>query len=152
VETDLGTLCSQSPNADNLPLTRGAGSYPLVLVDEALVFFGDPHAAISEGIITSGIECSMNVRARVTLLKDRVLERPIIARAGQCISSELGRMSRKQPKTPLAGLVDFAVARTGSVGRRLTCCCASSASCGSAPHRVRHGHKADRPNSICRDG
>jgi acetamidase/formamidase len=37
--------------------------------------FRDPHAAISDGIITgTGIECSMNVRARITLLKDRTLE------------------------------------------------------------------------------
>ena len=45
--------------------------------------FGDPPAAIGDGIITgTGIECRMNVRARVTLLKDRVLERPIIAQGG----------------------------------------------------------------------
>jgi acetamidase/formamidase len=40
------------------------------LVEDALIFFGDPHAAISDGIITgTGIDRSMNVRARVTLLK-----------------------------------------------------------------------------------
>jgi len=70
----------------------------------------------------TGIECSMNLRARVTLLKDRVLEaHRSSARAGQCISSVLVRMSRKQPKTPRPA-VDFAVARPASAGKRLTCC------------------------------
>jgi acetamidase/formamidase len=54
---------------------QGSRVYLPVLVEDALVFFGDPHAAISDGIITgTGIECSMNVRARVNLLKDRVLD------------------------------------------------------------------------------
>ena len=42
---------------------QGSRIYLPVLVEDALVFFGDPHAAISDGIITgTGIECGMNVR------------------------------------------------------------------------------------------
>jgi acetamidase/formamidase len=38
------------------------------LVEDGLVFFGDPHAAISDGIITgTGIECSTTARARINL-------------------------------------------------------------------------------------
>jgi acetamidase/formamidase len=62
----------------------------------------DAHAAISDGIITgTGIECSMNVRARITLVKNRALERPIIAQGGgsfcrgrsECRRSDGGRFA-----------------------------------------------------------
>jgi hypothetical protein len=43
---------------------QGSRVYLPVLVDDSLVFFGDPYAAISDEIITgTDIECSMNVRA-----------------------------------------------------------------------------------------
>jgi hypothetical protein len=46
---------------------QGSRIYLPVLVEDALVFFGDPPAAISDGIITgTGIECSMNVRRAST--------------------------------------------------------------------------------------
>ena len=75
-------LCGGAYGGDFDQKDAGQGSrvYLPVLIEDALVFFGDPHAAISDVIITgTGIECSKNVRARITLLKDRVLERPIIA-------------------------------------------------------------------------
>ncbi len=50
-----------------------------VMVEGALVFFADPHAAISDGNISgTGIECGARVRAQITLLKDHVVEHPII--------------------------------------------------------------------------
>lgn len=52
-----------------------------VMVPGALVFFADPHAAISDGIITgTGVECTADVRARITLVKGggRRIDRPII--------------------------------------------------------------------------
>src|SRR5260370_12273336 len=71
---------------------QGSQIYLPVLVEDALVFFGNPHAAISDGIITgTGIECSMNVRARINLLKDRTLERPIIAQGGAVHFVGVGR-------------------------------------------------------------
>jgi amidase len=64
---------------DQKDVSEGSRIYLPVLVKDAPVFFGDPHAAISDGIISgTGVECSMKVRARITLLKDRKLERPII--------------------------------------------------------------------------
>ena len=42
---------------------QGSRIYLPVPVENALVFLGDPHAAISDGIITgTGIECSMKER------------------------------------------------------------------------------------------
>ena len=47
------------------------------------MFFGDPHAAVSDGILTgTGIECNMTVRSRITLMKDRKVEHPIIEQGG----------------------------------------------------------------------
>ncbi len=50
-----------------------------VMVPGAMVFFADPHAAISDGIITgTGVECTATVTARITLVKDHQVEHPII--------------------------------------------------------------------------
>src|SRR2546428_6064733 len=49
------------------------------LVPGALVFFADPHAAISDGIIGgAGVECDATVRARIGLEKRRSLDRPLL--------------------------------------------------------------------------
>jgi acetamidase/formamidase len=45
----------------------------------AMVFFADPHAAISDGIVTgTGVECTANVTARISLVKNHKVEHPII--------------------------------------------------------------------------
>jgi amidase len=89
---NLGTMSTMPPEGykpsyagpyggdfDQKDVSEGSRIYLPVLVKDAPVFFGDPHAAISDGIISgTGVECSMKVRARITLLKDRKLERPII--------------------------------------------------------------------------
>ena len=50
-----------------------------VMVPGAMVFFADPHAAISDGIISgTGIECTSTLTARITLVKKHRLEHPII--------------------------------------------------------------------------
>ena len=50
-----------------------------VMVPGAMVFFADPHAAISDGIITgTGVECTSTVTARITLVKNHRVEHPII--------------------------------------------------------------------------
>ena len=80
----------------------------------ALVFFGDPHAAISDGIITgTGIECSVNVRVRITLLKDKVIERPIIAQGGAVHFVGVGPSVEEATEDAARRAVDFTVARTG---------------------------------------
>lgn len=50
-----------------------------VLVPGALLFFADPHAAVSDGIISgTGVECSVRLQARISLNKRRAVDRPII--------------------------------------------------------------------------
>jgi acetamidase/formamidase len=102
---------------------QGSRVFLPVLVEDALVFFGDPHAAISDRIITgTGIECSMNVRARINLVKDRVLERPIIAQGGAVHFVGVGLALRKQPRTPHAALSILPSREPALLGRRRICC------------------------------
>lgn len=50
-----------------------------VMVPGALVFFADPHATISDGIVTgTGVECTSRVRARITLAKRHRVRHPVI--------------------------------------------------------------------------
>jgi acetamidase/formamidase len=93
---------------------QGSRIYLPVLANDALVFFGDPHAAISDGIITgTGIECSMTVRARINLLKNRALERPIIAQGGAVHIVGVGPSVEEATEDAARRAVEFAVARTG---------------------------------------
>ena len=60
----------------------------LVLVENAFDFFGDPMPAIRDGIIKgTGIEWSINVRARVTLLSGAPVHRSQIGAGGTAIGS-----------------------------------------------------------------
>ena len=50
-----------------------------VFAPGAKVFFADPHAAISDGIISgTGVECDVTLRCRIELKKGHHVERPII--------------------------------------------------------------------------
>jgi len=50
-----------------------------VMVPGALVFFADPHAVISDGIISgTGVECAVTVKARIVLEKGRSVRGPVI--------------------------------------------------------------------------
>ncbi len=50
-----------------------------VMVPGALVFFADPHAVISDGIISgTGVECAVTVKARIALEKGRSVRGPVI--------------------------------------------------------------------------
>jgi amidase len=124
---NLGTISTMPPEGykpsyagayggdfDQKDAGQGSRVYLPVLVEDALVFFGDPHAAISDGIITgTGIECSMNVRARITLMKDKILERPIIARGGAVHFVGVGPNVEEATEDAARRAVDFTVARTG---------------------------------------
>jgi amidase len=123
---NLGTISTMPPEGykpsyagayggdfDQKDAGQGSRVYLPVLVEDALVFFGDPHAAISDGIITgTGIECSMNVRARINLLKDRVLERPIISQGGAVHFVGVGPSVEEATEDAARRAVDFTVART----------------------------------------
>jgi len=89
---NLGTVSTMPPEGykpsyagpyggdfDQKDVKAGSRVHLPVLVPGALVFFADPHAAISDGIVTgTGVECTSTVRARITLHKGRVVERPIV--------------------------------------------------------------------------
>ena len=77
---NLGTLSTMPPEGyrpshagpyggdfDQRDVSTGARVHLPVMVDDALVFMADPHAAISDGIISgTGVECSARVRARIS--------------------------------------------------------------------------------------
>jgi amidase len=123
---NLGTISTMPPEGykpsyagayggdfDQKDAGQGSRVYLPVLVKDALVFFGDPHAAISDGIITgTGIECSMNVRARITLLKDKVLERPIIGQGGAVHFVGVGPSVEEATEDAARRAIDFTAART----------------------------------------
>lgn len=91
---NLGTVSTMPPEGykpsyagryggdfDQRDVRAGSRVHLPVLVPGALVFFADPHAAISDGIITgTGVECTADVRARITLVKGAGgrINRPIL--------------------------------------------------------------------------
>jgi amidase len=119
---NLGTISTMPPEGykpsfagayggdfDQKDAGQGSRVYLPVLVEDALVFFGDPHAAISDGIITgTGIECS----TRINLLKDRELERPIIAQGGAVHFVAVGPSVEEATEDAARRAVDFTVARS----------------------------------------
>ena len=64
---------------DQKDVATGSKVHLPVMVSEALVFFADPHASISDGIIAgTGVECTSKVRARLLLNKRQPCNHPII--------------------------------------------------------------------------
>jgi acetamidase/formamidase len=85
-----------------------------VMVDGALLFFADPHAAISDGIITgTGVECDATVRARVELLPGRTLDRPIIEVDDTVQVLGFGTTVELATEDAARGAVEWFVGRTG---------------------------------------
>jgi amidase len=123
---NLGTISTMPPEGykpsfagpyggdfDQKDAGEGSRVYLPVLIEGARVFFGDPHAAISDGIITgTGIECGMRVRARITLLKNRALDRPIIAQGGAVHFVGVGPSVEEASEDAARHAVDFAAAHT----------------------------------------
>ncbi len=89
---NLGTISTMPPEGykpsyagpyggdfDQKDACVGARVHLPVMVSGALVFFADPHASISDGIVTgTGVECTSTVRARITLVKQHQVDHPII--------------------------------------------------------------------------
>lgn len=89
---NLGTVSTMPPEGykpsyagpygvdfDQKDVRAGSRVHLPVMVPGALVFFADPHAAISDGIVAgTGVECTATVRARITLHKARAVARPVI--------------------------------------------------------------------------
>jgi filamentous hemagglutinin family protein len=79
----IGRVTGDNASSINGQIRSTITGANLYLIKPSGIVFGDPPATISDGIITGPrIECSMNMRARTALLKDRALERPIIAQHG----------------------------------------------------------------------
>ena len=85
-----------------------------VMVDGALLFFADPHAAISDGIISgTGVECDATVRARVELVKGWKLDRPIIEVDDTVQVLGFGETVELATEDAARGAVEWFVGRTG---------------------------------------
>jgi len=99
---------------DQKDVRAGSRIHLPVMVPGALLFFADPHAAISDGIICgTGIECTASVRARVGLEKRRKLDRPIIEVDDTVQVLGFGETVELATEDASRGAVEFVVARTG---------------------------------------
>ena len=85
-----------------------------VSVPGAMVFFADPHAAISDGVISgTGVECTARVRARIELHKNSPVDRPIIEHGDTVQIVGVGDSAEAATEDAARGAVDFVASRTG---------------------------------------
>src|SRR5436190_2249744 len=99
---------------DQKDVRAGSRVHLPVMVDGALLFFADPHAAISDGIITgTGVECDATVRARVELEKGRKLDRPILEVDDTVQVLGFGPTVELATEDAARGAVEWFVGRTG---------------------------------------
>lgn len=124
---NLGTVSTMPPEGykpayagayggdfDQKDVRAGSRIHLPVLVPGALLFFADPHAAISDGIISgTGIECDATVTARVTLDKGRRVERPVIEIEDTVQVLGWGPTVEAATEDAARGAVEHVVARTG---------------------------------------
>ena len=123
---NLGTISTMPPEGykpayagayggdfDQKDVGPGSKVHLPVIHPGALVFFADPHAVISDGIISgTGVECSASVRARISLDKRRPLDRPIIEQPGTIQVLGWGETVEKATEDASRGAVDFVAAHT----------------------------------------
>ncbi len=99
---------------DQKDVRAGCRVHLPVMVPGALLFLADPHAAISDGIITgTGVECDATVRARVALEKGRRLDRPILEVDDTVQVLGFGPTVELATEDAARGAVEWFVARTG---------------------------------------
>src|SRR2546425_1255443 len=124
---NLGTVSTMPPDGyqpayagpyggdfDQKDVRAGAPVPPPAMVDGPLLFFPDPHAAISDGIISgTGVECDATVRARVELVKGRKLDRPIIEVDDTVQVLGFGETVELATEDAARGAVEWFVGRTG---------------------------------------
>ena len=123
---NLGTVSTMPPEGhkpsyagayggdfDQKDVTAGSRIHLPVMVPGALVFFADPHAAISDGIITgTGVECTATVRARISLVKQHHVERPIIEHEDTIQLVGIGTTVEAATEDAARCAVDFVAANT----------------------------------------
>ena len=86
-----------------------------VMVPGALVFFADPHASISDGIISgTGVECTSTVRARIALEKGagERFDRPFIEVDGTLQVVGFGPTVEEATEDAARAAVDYVAATT----------------------------------------
>ena len=99
---------------DQKDVRAGCRVHLPVMVPGALLFLADPHAAISDGIITgTGVECDATVRARVALEKGRRLDRPILEVDDTVQVLGFGPTVELATEDAARGAVEWFVVRTG---------------------------------------
>ena len=99
---------------DQKDVSAGSKVYLPVMVPGALVFFADPHAAISDGIVTgTGMECTSTVRARISLLKQHHVARPIIERDSDIQIIGVGPSVEEATEDATRATIDFVAKGTG---------------------------------------
>ncbi len=99
---------------DQKDVRAGCRVHLPVMVPGALLFLADPHAAISDGIITgTGVECDATVRARVALEKGRRLDRPILEVDDTVQVLGFGPTVELATEDAARGAVEWFVGRTG---------------------------------------
>lgn len=99
---------------DQKDVKAGCRLHLPVMVAGALVFFADPHASISDGIVTgTGVECTSTVRARISLAKRRAIVRPIIENDDSVQIVGTGPSVEAATRDAATGAVAFVVEATG---------------------------------------
>lgn len=98
---------------DQKDAKAGSRIHLRVMVPGALVFFADPHAAISDGIVAgTGVECGARVRARIRLDKGRHVERPLIEVDGTVQVLGFGETVERATEDCTRAAVDYVAAVT----------------------------------------
>lgn len=124
---NLGTVSTMPPEGykpsyagayggdfDQKDVRAGSRVHLPVMVPGALLFFADPHAAISDGIISgTGVECDATLRVRVGLDRRRPLDRPIIEVDDTVQVLGFGPTVEEATEDAARGAVEFFAARTG---------------------------------------
>ena len=123
---NLGTLSTMPPEGykpsyagpyggdfDQRDVCVGSKVHLPVMVPGALVFMADPHAAISDGIISgTGVECTSRVKARIDLIKDSPIDGPIIETKGTIQILGTGPSVEAATEDASAAAVDFVAEHT----------------------------------------
>ena len=124
---NLGTLSTMPPEGykpsyagpyggdfDQRDVTIGATVHLPVMLPDALLFMGDPHAVISDGIISgTGVECTSEVTARIDLVKRSSVDRPIVDHENTVQILGFGPTVEMATEDASGAAVGFVAARTG---------------------------------------
>jgi len=124
---NLGTISTMPPEGyqpsyagayggdfDQRDVGPGSRLHLPVMVPEALLFFADPHAVISDGIISgTGVECTLTLEARITLDKTRRVDRPILEREDSIQILGFGATVEEATEDASRAAVDFVARHTG---------------------------------------